>query len=60
MDNELPDNLDELYTRLLFVRKTIEDIGMTKELMLRQSELCFAIYYAMVALEEKEESKSHE
>ena len=60
MGNELPDNLDELYTRLLFVRKTIEDIGMTKELMLRQSELCFAIYYAMVELEEQEESKSHE
>ena len=54
MDNELPNDLDELYTRLLFVRKTIEDIGMTKELLLRQSEICFAIYDAMVALEEKE------
>lgn len=49
--------LDTLYTRFLFIRKKIEQEGMTKDLMLKQSELCFAISEILAAQEKEEEPK---
>ena len=55
----LEANLNELYTRFLFIRKQIESSGMTKELMKQQSDVCFLLNDAIAAVQEKQQEEDH-
>ena len=56
----LKAQLNDLYARFLLIRQKIEQEGMTKELLVQQSDLCFNIQDVLAAVEEQTKEETHE
>lgn len=57
---EIEREIISYYDQFQIVRQKIEQTGMTKELLLKQSDLCFNIQDALAAIEEKTKEETHE
>lgn len=56
----LKAELNDLYTRFLLIRQKIEQEGMTKELLVQQSDLCFNIQNTLATVEEQTKEETHD